>query len=52
MVSPVFCVSAMRDVSDWPEEDRQPMVQLYGEEEFRRMWADWVDVTLRFKGVE
>ncbi|XP_043245952.1 valacyclovir hydrolase-like [Amphibalanus amphitrite] len=44
-------VKAMRNIEDWPEADRAPMLELYGEDYFRSMWTEWVDVTLAFKDV-
>ncbi|KAF0289770.1 Valacyclovir hydrolase [Amphibalanus amphitrite] len=44
-------VKAMRNIDDWSEADRAPMLELYGEEYFRSMWTEWVDVTLAFKDV-
>ncbi|XP_043265011.1 valacyclovir hydrolase-like [Colletes gigas] len=33
----------IRNIDNWPEEVRQPLIAYYGEEYFRKTWADGVD---------
>ncbi|XP_076173697.1 serine hydrolase BPHL-like [Ptiloglossa arizonensis] len=33
----------VRNIDVWSEEARQPLVDVYGEEVFRKLWAGWVD---------
>lgn len=33
----------IRDVSSWSERMRKPMIDIYGEEYFRKTWSSWVD---------
>ncbi|XP_053980550.1 valacyclovir hydrolase-like isoform X2 [Hylaeus volcanicus] len=32
-----------RDIDTWSEKMRAPMIQVYGEEYFRKIWTGWVD---------
>ncbi|XP_043264348.1 valacyclovir hydrolase-like [Colletes gigas] len=34
---------SVRNIDTWPNEPRQPLVDYYGEEYFRKTWASWVD---------
>ncbi|XP_041968722.1 valacyclovir hydrolase [Aricia agestis] len=33
----------IRDVSKWSKKMREPMVELYGEEYFPKLWSNWID---------
>ncbi|XP_072949927.1 valacyclovir hydrolase [Epargyreus clarus] len=33
----------IKDVSNWSEKMRKPMVALYGEDRFPKLWAEWID---------
>lgn len=37
----------IRSIDSWSEKMRTPMIKLYGEEYFRKIWGDWVDAILR-----
>lgn len=37
----------IRSIDSWSEKMRAPMIKLYGEEYFRKIWGDWVDAILR-----
>jgi len=34
---------SIRDVDKWSDRMKSPMIELYGEEYFKRCWEDWVD---------
>jgi len=34
---------SIRDVDKWSERMKKPMIELYGEDYFKRCWEDWVD---------
>lgn len=34
---------SIRDISTWSERMKKPMVEIYGEEYFRKTWSAWVD---------
>lgn len=34
---------SIRDVDKWSERMKRPMIELYGEQYFKRCWEDWVD---------
>ncbi|XP_026666872.1 uncharacterized protein LOC108633103 [Ceratina calcarata] len=36
-----------RDIDSWSEKMRAPMIAIYGEEYFRKIWTGWVDSVLR-----
>ena len=38
-----FCVE-VRDISAWSVAMRQPMIDVYGEATFEKIWHDWVDI--------
>ncbi|XP_076824408.1 serine hydrolase BPHL-like isoform X2 [Clavelina lepadiformis] len=41
----------VRDVANWSPAMKQPMVDVYGEETFIKLWHDWVDIFVKmFKG--
>ncbi|KAL7298644.1 hypothetical protein TKK_0008410 [Trichogramma kaykai] len=33
----------IRNIDSWSERMRAPLIEIYGEEYFRRTWSDWVD---------
>ncbi|XP_014219196.1 valacyclovir hydrolase-like [Copidosoma floridanum] len=33
----------IRDINTWSERMRAPMIEVYGEEYFRKTWSDWID---------
>ncbi|KAI5633596.1 alpha/beta hydrolase fold domain-containing protein [Phthorimaea operculella] len=33
----------IRDIDSWSKRMREPMIAVYGEEVFRKLWSDWVD---------
>ncbi|XP_018356228.1 PREDICTED: valacyclovir hydrolase [Trachymyrmex septentrionalis] len=37
----------IRDINKWSEKMRIPMIQIYGEDYFQKMWSDWIDAVLR-----
>jgi len=37
----------IRDINKWSEKMRTPMIQMYGEDYFKKMWSDWIDGVLR-----
>ncbi|XP_028045703.1 valacyclovir hydrolase [Monomorium pharaonis] len=37
----------IRDINKWSEKMRTPMIKVYGEDYFRKMWEDWIDGVLR-----
>jgi len=37
----------IRDINKWSEKMRTPMIQIYGEDYFQKMWSDWIDAVLR-----
>jgi len=39
---------SIRNIDKWSERMKKPMIELYGEEYFRRCWEDWVDCFKRF----
>ncbi|XP_070567447.1 valacyclovir hydrolase-like [Ptychodera flava] len=39
---------ATRDINDWSERMRTPMINMYGEEYFRKTWEAWVDGISRY----
>ncbi|XP_011262494.2 valacyclovir hydrolase isoform X1 [Camponotus floridanus] len=38
---------SIRDINKWSERMRTPMIQVYGEDYFRKTWSDWIDAMLR-----
>uniref|UniRef100_A0A1B0CAM4 AB hydrolase-1 domain-containing protein n=1 Tax=Lutzomyia longipalpis TaxID=7200 RepID=A0A1B0CAM4_LUTLO len=36
----------IRDVSKWSERMRKPMEEVYGKEEFPKLWSEWIDAML------
>ncbi|XP_012062665.1 PREDICTED: valacyclovir hydrolase [Atta cephalotes] len=38
---------SIRDINKWSEKMRTPMIQIYGEDYFQKMWSDWIDAVLR-----
>jgi len=39
----VTMYDSIRDISQWSERMRKPMIDLYGEDYFRTCWEEWVD---------
>ncbi|XP_025261795.1 valacyclovir hydrolase-like isoform X2 [Camponotus floridanus] len=37
----------IRDINKWSERMRTPLIQVYGEDYFRKTWSDWLDAILR-----
>jgi len=37
----------MRDLNKWSERMRTPLIQVYGEDYFRKTTLDWIDAMLR-----
>uniref|UniRef100_A0A1L8DBN7 AB hydrolase-1 domain-containing protein n=1 Tax=Nyssomyia neivai TaxID=330878 RepID=A0A1L8DBN7_9DIPT len=38
--------NSIRDVNKWSEKMRKPMEEVYGKEEFPRLWSEWIDAML------
>ncbi|GAB0100583.1 valacyclovir hydrolase-like [Sergentomyia squamirostris] len=38
---------SIRDVSRWSEKMRLPMEEMYGKEEFPKLWSAWIDVCIK-----
>ncbi|XP_011689941.1 PREDICTED: valacyclovir hydrolase isoform X1 [Wasmannia auropunctata] len=38
---------SVRDINKWSEKMRTPMIQVYGEDYFRKTWSNWIDAVLR-----
>ncbi|KYN30104.1 PREDICTED: valacyclovir hydrolase [Trachymyrmex cornetzi] len=38
---------SIRDINKWSEKMRTPMIQIYGEDYFQKIWSDWIDAMLR-----
>ncbi|KYQ54734.1 Valacyclovir hydrolase [Trachymyrmex zeteki] len=38
---------SIRDINKWSEKMRTPMIQIYGENYFQKMWSDWIETVLR-----
>lgn len=37
----------IRDINKWSEKMRAPMIQVYGEDYFKKTWSNWIDGVLR-----
>lgn len=37
----------VRDINKWSEKMRAPMIQVYGEDYFKKTWSSWIDGVLR-----
>ncbi|XP_059611408.1 valacyclovir hydrolase [Phlebotomus argentipes] len=37
---------SIRDVSKWSERMRKPMEEVYGKQEFPKLWSEWIDTLL------
>ena len=33
----------IKDIDQWSEKMKKPFIDVYGEEYFRKAWAEWVD---------
>ncbi|XP_024889816.1 valacyclovir hydrolase [Temnothorax curvispinosus] len=38
---------SVRDINKWSEKMRTPMIQVYGEDYFKKTWSNWIDGVLR-----
>ncbi|XP_055697030.1 valacyclovir hydrolase-like [Phlebotomus papatasi] len=38
---------SIRDVSKWSERMRKPMEEVYGVEDFPKLWGEWIDALMR-----
>lgn len=39
----ILCFTETRDIKTWSERMRKPMIEVYGEEYFAKLWAKWCD---------
>lgn len=38
---------SLRDINNWSENMRAPLMEVYGKDYFQKMWSDWTDTALR-----
>ncbi|KAK4881431.1 hypothetical protein RN001_004750 [Aquatica leii] len=39
----VTACEQIRDINTWSEKMKSPLIKMYGEEEFQRLWNEWID---------